>query len=111
VLARWGKGACDDFFKKVLKANSKGSESVYRASSNYWLSRLSCCLQKSIAASIVNRSKSMVTCFTTPTINLMRTSSSNPDFDISILTSTMIFSLTVTVTVTEKLFSIHKVLL
>jgi hypothetical protein len=54
--ARWGK-ACDDFFKKVLKANSKGNESVYRASSNYWLSRLSCCLQKSIAASIVNRSK------------------------------------------------------
>jgi hypothetical protein len=49
--ARWGK-ACDDFFKKVLKANSKGNESVYRASSNYWLSR-----QKSIAASIVNRSK------------------------------------------------------
>jgi hypothetical protein len=38
--ARWGK-ACDDFFKKVLKANSKGNESVYRASSNYWLSRLS----------------------------------------------------------------------
>jgi hypothetical protein len=54
--ARWGK-ACDDFFKKVLKANSKGNESVYRASSNYWLPRLSCCLQKSIAASIVNRSK------------------------------------------------------
>jgi hypothetical protein len=53
---RWGK-ACDAFFKKVLKANSKGNESVYRASSNYWLSRLSCCLQKSIAASIVNRSK------------------------------------------------------
>jgi hypothetical protein len=52
--ARWGK-ACDDFFKKVLKAHSKGNESVYRASSNYWLSRLSCCLQKSIAASIVNR--------------------------------------------------------
>jgi hypothetical protein len=48
--ACWGK-ACDDFFKKVLKANSKGNESVYRASSNYWLSRLSCCLQKSIAAS------------------------------------------------------------
>jgi hypothetical protein len=58
VRARWGKEACDDFFKKVLKANSKGNESVYRASSsNYWLSRLSCCLQKSIAASIVNRSK------------------------------------------------------
>jgi hypothetical protein len=56
--ARWGK-ACDDFFKKVLNANSKGNESIYRASSsNYWLSRLSCCLQKSIAASIVNtRSK------------------------------------------------------
>jgi hypothetical protein len=53
----WGK-ACDDFFKKVLKANSKGNESVYRAYLNYWLSsRLSCCLQKSIAASIVNRSK------------------------------------------------------
>jgi hypothetical protein len=51
--ARWGK-ACDDFFKKVLKANSKGNESVYRASSNYWLSRLSCCLQKSIAASIID---------------------------------------------------------
>jgi phage pi2 protein 07 len=48
---------CDDFFKKVLKANSKGNESVYRASSNYWLFRLSFCLQKSIAASIVNRSK------------------------------------------------------
>jgi hypothetical protein len=54
---RWGK-ACDDFFKKVLRpSNSKGNESVYRAYSNYWLSRLSCCLQKSIAASIVNRSK------------------------------------------------------
>jgi hypothetical protein len=52
---RWGK-ACDDFFRKVLKTYSKGNESVYRASSNYWLSRLSCCLQKSIAASIVNRS-------------------------------------------------------
>jgi hypothetical protein len=39
--ARWGKKACDDFFKKVLNANSKGNESVYRASSNYWLSRLS----------------------------------------------------------------------
>jgi hypothetical protein len=25
--ARWGK-ACDDFFKKVLKANSKGNERV-----------------------------------------------------------------------------------
>jgi hypothetical protein len=67
---RWGK-ACDDFFKKVMKANSKGNESVCRFMfiviviehreayySNYWLSRLSCCLQKSIAASIVNRSKS-----------------------------------------------------
>jgi hypothetical protein len=54
--ARWGK-ACDDFFKKVLKTNSKGNESVYRAYSNYWLSRLSCCLQISIAASIVYRSK------------------------------------------------------
>jgi hypothetical protein len=55
--ARWGK-ACDGFFKKVLKANSKGNESVYRAYSNYyWLSRLSCCLQKSIAVSIINRSK------------------------------------------------------
>jgi hypothetical protein len=54
---RWVK-AYDDFFKKVLKANSKGNESVYRASSNYWLSSLSCCLQKSISASIVNsRSK------------------------------------------------------
>jgi hypothetical protein len=40
VVARWGK-VCDDFFKKVLKANSKGNESVYRAYSNYWLSRLS----------------------------------------------------------------------
>jgi hypothetical protein len=50
--------ACDDFFKKVLKAKkSKGNESVYRAYSNYWLSRFSCCQQKSIAASIVNRSK------------------------------------------------------
>jgi hypothetical protein len=30
--ARWGK-ACDNFFKKVLKANSKkGNESVYRVS-------------------------------------------------------------------------------
>jgi hypothetical protein len=56
TIARWGK-ACDNFFKKVLKANSKGNESVYRAFSNYWISRLSCCLQKSIAASIVNRSK------------------------------------------------------
>jgi hypothetical protein len=46
--------------KKVLKANSKGNESVYRDSSNYWLSRLSCCLQKSIAASIVNRSKKLI---------------------------------------------------
>jgi hypothetical protein len=53
---RWGK-SCDDFFKKVLKANSKGNESVHRAYSNYWLSRLSCCLQKSIAVSTVNRSK------------------------------------------------------
>jgi hypothetical protein len=52
--ARWGK-ACDNFFKKVLKANSKGNESVYRASSNYWLSRHSFCLQKSIAASIVKQ--------------------------------------------------------
>jgi hypothetical protein len=52
---RWGK-ACDDFFKKVLKANNKDNESVYRAYSNFWLSRLSCCLQKSISASIVNRS-------------------------------------------------------
>jgi hypothetical protein len=43
--------------KKIFKANSKGNESVYRASSIYWLSRLSCCLQKSIVASIVNRSK------------------------------------------------------
>jgi hypothetical protein len=56
VLAGASK-ACDDFFKKILKDNSKGNESVYRASSNYWLSRLSCCLQKSIAVSIVNRSK------------------------------------------------------
>jgi hypothetical protein len=71
---------------------------VYRASSNYWLSRLSCCLQKSNAASIVNRFKlissngDMLHNFTTPTINLTRTSSSNLDFDISILTSTTIFS-------------------
>jgi hypothetical protein len=78
--------------KKKMKANSKGNASVYRASSNYWPSRLSCCLQKSIAASIVNRSKLIngdmihTSHFTTPTINLMRTSSSNPDFDISILT-------------------------
>jgi hypothetical protein len=92
--ARWGK-ACDDFFRKVLKANSIGNESVYRASSNNWLSRLSCCLQKSIAASIVNRSKLIngdMLHNPTRTINLMRTLSSNPDFDISILTSTMIFS-------------------
>jgi hypothetical protein len=58
--ARWGK-ACDDFFRKIFKTNSKGNESVHihRAYSNYWLSRLSlsCCPQrKSIAASIVNRS-------------------------------------------------------
>jgi hypothetical protein len=52
--ARWGK-ACDDFFKKVLKANSKVNESVYRASSDYWLSRLSCCLQKSIGAASMSR--------------------------------------------------------
>jgi hypothetical protein len=45
------------FLQKVLKTNSKGNESVYKTYSNYWLSRLSCCLQKSIAASIVNRSK------------------------------------------------------
>jgi hypothetical protein len=45
--ARWGK-ACDDFFKKLLKANSKGNESVYiyRASSNYWLSRLKAAVYK-----------------------------------------------------------------
>jgi hypothetical protein len=55
--ARWGKACSNDFFKKVLKANSKGDESVHRAYSNYWLSRLSCCLQKSIAASIFKRSK------------------------------------------------------
>jgi hypothetical protein len=53
---RWGK-ACDDFFRKVFKINSKGNESVHRDHSNYWLYRLSCCLQKSIAVSIVNRSK------------------------------------------------------
>jgi hypothetical protein len=34
----------------------------------------------------------MVTCFTTPTTNLMRTLSLNPNFDISIFTVTMIFS-------------------
>jgi hypothetical protein len=83
---------CNPFLRKVLKTYSKDNESVHRAYSNYWLSRLSCCLQKSIAASIVNRSNGlMVTCFTTPTINLMRPLFLNPNFDISIITVTMIF--------------------
>jgi hypothetical protein len=56
---RFGK-ACDDFFKKVLKEGQATAKAMSRcvymtASSNYWLSRLSCCLQKSIAASIVNQ--------------------------------------------------------
>jgi hypothetical protein len=57
---RWGK-VCDDFFRKQVsrKTNSKDNQSVHRAYSNYWLSRLSlsCCLQNSIAALIVNKSK------------------------------------------------------
>jgi hypothetical protein len=57
---RWGK-ACDDFFKKVLKANSKGNERVGLARELTQITGspvlAGCCLQKSIAASIVNRSK------------------------------------------------------
>jgi hypothetical protein len=45
---------CDDFLRNVLKRN----DSVHRAYTNYWLSpSKNCYLRKSIAASIVNRSK------------------------------------------------------
>jgi hypothetical protein len=92
-IGRWGK-TCDDFFRKVLNTYGKDNESVHRAYSNYWLSRLSCCLQKSIDALIVNRSMLINgDMLHNPNyINLMRPLSLNPNFAISIITITMIFS-------------------
>jgi hypothetical protein len=49
---------CDDFLKKVLKQKTgRDNHSIQRAYTNYWFTRLSCCLQKAIASSIIIRSR------------------------------------------------------